>query len=142
MKLLTSFISNPVIASFTVVTAGSKFCTVWLEPSTPALVAVTLNAGNSCPELTKLSSSYNSNISTIFITWCSFYDAMTGFEMNEVNNFTEDSTSAGDTVTTVKTAPSDEDGGVEISHTQFQIQQTMQLMKQQVKLHLQKQELI
>jgi hypothetical protein len=36
---------------------------------------------------------------------------MTGFEMNEVNNFTEDSTSAGDTVTTVKTAPSDEDGG-------------------------------
>ncbi len=38
-------------------------------------------------------------------------DAMTGFEMNEVNNFTEDSTSAGDTVTTVKTAPSDEDGG-------------------------------
>ncbi len=41
-------------ASFTVVTAGSKFCTVWLEPSTPALVAVTLNAGNSCPELTKL----------------------------------------------------------------------------------------
>ncbi|WP_421716639.1 hypothetical protein [Arcobacter arenosus] len=38
MKLLTSFISNPVIASFTVVTAGSKFCTVWLEPSTPALV--------------------------------------------------------------------------------------------------------
>ena len=31
--------------------------------------------------------------------------------MNAVANFTEDSTSAGDRVTTVKTAPSDEDGG-------------------------------
>ncbi len=52
-------------------------------------------------------------------------DAMTGFEMNEVNNFTEDSTSAGDTVTTVKTAPSDEDGG-DITYSLGQIQQTMQ----------------
>ncbi len=59
--------------------------------------------------------------------------------MNEVNNFTEDSTSAGDTVTTVKTAPSDEDGG-DITYSLGQIQQSMQLMKQQVKLHLQKQE--
>ncbi|WP_421716641.1 hypothetical protein [Arcobacter arenosus] len=67
MKLLTSFISNPVIASFTVVTAGSKFCTVWLEPSTPALVAVTLNAGNSCPELTKLAPASVSVTSLLYL---------------------------------------------------------------------------
>ncbi len=44
---------------------------------------------------------------------------MTGFEMNEVNNFTEDSTSAGDTVTTVKTAPSDELGAVHILNFRY-----------------------
>ncbi len=67
-------------------------------------------------------------------------DAMTGFEMNEVNNFTEDSTSAGDTVTTVKTAPSDEDGG-DITYS-LSDTTNYAILKQQVKLHLQKQELI
>ncbi|TLP35513.1 VCBS domain-containing protein, partial [Arcobacter arenosus] len=69
-----------------------------------------LNTGSTLSE-TFTVSSIDGTESTVTVNISGTNDAMTGFEMNEVNNFTEDSTSAGDTVTTVKTAPSDEDGG-------------------------------
>ena len=72
-----------------------------------------VNAGEELPAFNVTASSDNSSVTVENLdpAVTTVNDEMTTFEMNDVSNFTEDATSAGDTVTTVKTAPTDEDGG-------------------------------